>query len=287
MERICFVADSNSDIPTEICKELDIRILPFSVEVDGRHYVETISFTPLEYYEILENAKEIPKTSGLSPTAFLECFCSMRDEGFDCLICTTMASVGSSTYSAAVIAREWFYEQNPSSPFRIHIVDSKNYSIAYGWGVVSAARLYREGRNDNEILSFMETWFDRLVLYFVPFKLKYIKKSGRISAGVQIVGDALGIKPIIAIKYGEFINAGRARGIKPSLGATLDIFAEKYVPGTDYILMRGISIAEVEYTAAIAEEIAGRPPAVIFFCGPTITTNTGPYGVGLGYQAKK
>ena len=287
MVRICFVSDSNSDIPPELCKELDIRILPFSVVVDGRHYIETVSFTPMEYYEILENAKQIPKTSGLSPTAFLECFCSIRDEGFDCLICTTMASVGSSTYSAAVIAREWFYEQNPASPLRIHIVDSRNYSIAYGWGVVSAAQRYRDGCSENEILSFMETWFDRLVLFFVPFKLKYIKKSGRISAAVQVVGDALGIKPIIAIKYGEFINTGRARGIKPALRAALDIFAEKYVPDTDYILMRGINIDEVEYAAAITTEITGRPPVGIFFCGPTITTNTGPYGVGLGYQSKK
>ena len=43
--------------------------------------------------------------------------------------------------------------------------------------------------------------------------LKYLRKGGRLPAAVAVAGGMLGIKPLITIKEGKVVMAGKARGL--------------------------------------------------------------------------
>ena len=69
MQRIKLMTDSASDLPNELAQQLGIEIIPFPIAVDGKGYMEGVDFTPRQFYDIMQNAKEIPRRFRPSPTA--------------------------------------------------------------------------------------------------------------------------------------------------------------------------------------------------------------------------
>ena len=94
----------------------------------------------------------------------------------------------------------------------IHIIDSKTYSMAYGMPVIRAAQMVKEGATVEEILSEINDWLENVGVLFVPLNLKFVKKSGRVSAAAAFVGDALGLKPIITFEDGDSKVLNKIRG---------------------------------------------------------------------------
>ena len=288
MAKIKFLTDSNCDIPLPLAQELGIEILPFTITIDGREYQEAYSFTPSEYYRLLEASSDLPKTAQLSPAQFLAAFERAYAEGYTDAICTTMTSVGSGTYQKALLARSMFGELHPEERdrFAIHVIDSANYSISYGYGVILGARAALSGGDLTAVLAEMNGWFRRLETYFTVFNLKYIRKSGRIGPATHVIGEMMGIKPVLSNLNGTFKTEKMARGKALAIQGVADFFARRRRDGTDYVILRGVSDAEAQRLAALTTEICGYPPVGIFYAGPSISTNTGIEITGIGFCAK-
>ena len=286
MAKIKLMCDSNCDIPLSAAKELGIQIIPFVMTIDGREYLETVSFSPAEYYELLKAAKELPATSQITPMTFMEHFEQAEKEGYDAVICTTLASLGSGTFHNAMVTKDWFFEQHPDSGMEIHVLDSKNYSISYGYGVIRGAKAAQAGCSVEQVLSVMNEWFDHLETYFTVFTLKYVHKSGRISSASQILGEALGFRPVMSNLNGAFNLVERVRGNQAAIEAVARLFEKRRAEDTDYVVLRGESDIEAKALASLTTKIAGKPPVDIFYAGATLSTNTGPKTTGIGFMAK-
>ena len=146
-QKIKFVTDSASDIPRSLREELDILVLPFPIAMGAREYQDGVDFTATEFYDMLLAAPQIPTHAQLTPFVFSQCFEEAFRQGYTDLIYTSINSKGSATHQNALQAREEFYEDRPEAEetFRIHILDSRLYTMAYGWAVVQGARMAREG----------------------------------------------------------------------------------------------------------------------------------------------
>lgn len=289
MSKIKFICDSNCDIPPETARKFGIEILPFAITFEGQEYREGVSFTPAEYYEKLISLDYLPVTAQIPPTEFADALCRAYDEGYDCVIITTMTSRGSGTFQSAAVGKELFYENHPQvqDGFRVHILDSGNYTIAYGNGVIRGAEAYLNGAGEDEVLDIMKKWFASLEEYFSVFTLKWVSRSGRISSAVSTVCDLLGICPVLKIIDGVFSTIKKPRGRKAAMKYIAEKFRERWDGESDYVIVRGISDAEALELTALIEEIAGKPPVGIFYAGASITTNTGPYLAGTGFMAKE
>ena len=96
----------------------------------------------------------------------------------------------------------------------------------------------RRGLTAEEIAAVLEQFKKRVRIVAVVDSLKHLQKGGRLPAAVAIVGGALGIKPVLALKDGEIklVDKGRGRpgalvamfkqldalgGIDPRYGYTL------------------------------------------------------------------
>lgn len=64
----------------------------------------------------------------------------------------------------AIQARDEFYEDHPDAQdtFHIHIIDSKNYTMGYGWAVVQGAKMAAAGAQAGEIVDFIQDWVDHV-----------------------------------------------------------------------------------------------------------------------------
>lgn len=147
MAYIKFVTDSAADISPQVQKELDIQVLSFPIAMGDREYQDGVDFTPDEFYEKLLAAPQIPTHAQLTPFVFSECYEQAYENGYTHLIYISINSKGSATYQNSIQAREEFYEDHPEAKenFRITIINSRSYTMAYGWAVVQGAKMGATG----------------------------------------------------------------------------------------------------------------------------------------------
>lgn len=194
MQKIKISTDSTADIPREIREKLDIKVVPLTIVDGDRQYRDGYDLTPQEFYRILDESVVLPSSSQATPVQFMELYEETWKQGYTHLIHTSINSKGSSTFQSAVQARSFFFEEHPEAEknFSITLIDSLTYSMCYGWPVIAAARMVREGKDAEEITEYIQEWIAHARPMFVPLNLRCVKKSGRITPGCRFCGRRSG-----------------------------------------------------------------------------------------------
>ena len=288
MPKIKIVTDSGSDISVKHEDLYDIEVLPFKVAIGDDSYISRVDFDNAKFFEMMEDADEIPKTSQVTAFEFGELYGDLFDQGYTDIIYISINSAASATYNNAVQAKDQFFEDNPDAVDKLNIycVDSRNYSAAYGYAVVEAAKMADKGSSAEEIVAFLENWFEKVVIYFGIYSLKYAKKSGRIPAAAAFVGELIGLRPILRIFNKEIIIESKTRGDASVIPALCKQCAEQIEEGAPYIVICGDNIDTRDELAAALTETLGYPPADAYQIGAAVAVNSGPIAVGVAFKSK-
>lgn len=286
--RIRISTDSTADIPASLREDLDIAVLPLTILTEGAEYRDGYDISPEEFYPLLDAEDKLPMSAQVNPYQYAELFEQSWKAGCTDLIHTALNSKGSSTWQSAIQARDLFYEDHPEAKdaFHIHIIDSLNYSMGYGWAVIEAARRARDGASVEEIIAGIRDWVDNVRVAAVPLNLKCVRKSGRISAAAALIGDAVGIKPVITFEGGEVKTLSKIRGRKRAVSALIDLCKAERKPGTPYVVARAADGEEAARLMQAAREDLDQPPELMFYLGCVITINIGPEAIGIIYHKK-
>lgn len=287
MCNIKFITDSAADIPQSLREELNIQLLPFPIAVGGQEF-EDGNMAPQEFYKLLVSLPQIPTHAQLNPYLFEQTFRQAYEEGCTDLIYTSINSKASSTHQNALQAREEFYEDHPEAKgkFNIRIIDSLTYTMGYGWAVVEGARMAKNGSSPDEIEAFIRDWTEHVGILFVPFDLKFAKKSGRISAAAAFVGEALGLKPIMTFEDGQSKVLTKVRGEKNVIPTMLQLCKEDREENSPYMIIRADRPDQADLLTQTCTQEFGCAPALDYCIGAIIAINAGPNLIGLVYRKK-
>lgn len=241
MSKIIIMTDSCCDIPKETIEELGIRVIPFELSVGGQKFREIFDKSTQEVYELMSKTDEIPKHSQISPLTFAENYKELYSQGYTDIINVSINSQGSGTYNNSIIGKNDFFEENPEAKDKIRIfnLDSKCYTIFYGYPIMEAVKKIRKGAEAEEIVAYLTDWFDVCGIYAVPYNLKYVRKSGRISAAKAFAGELLGLKPIILFADGTTEIVDKIRGEKNIVPKLVECVEKNMTPQTPYIMLHG------------------------------------------------
>ena len=285
MARIKFPTDSASDISAALRKELNIEVLPFPIAMEDRELADGVDISPQSFYDLLLAAPRIPTHAQLTPYVFSQCFEEAWKAGYTDLIHTSINAKGSATYQNAIQTREEFYEDHPEArdSFRIHIIDSRNYTMGYGWAVVQGARM-AAGAKAGEIVDYIQDWVDHVRVIFAALDLRFAKKSGRVSAAAAFMGEALGLKPIMTFEDGESKVIAKVRGEKAVVKTMVELCKKERQTDAPYILLRGCNGEHADKLTAACCQDPGEAPALTTYIGGVIAINAGPNVVGLVYR---
>lgn len=288
MDKIKIITDTASDIDVITANENDIAILPFSIIVDDKVYKEQYDLSKEEYWDILNESENIPTTSQVSPQDFLDCYIEQYKLGYNKFIVVTINGTASGTFNSANLAKGMFEETYPGE-VEFKFIDSKLYTALYGKPVLDASKLIKEGKAFSEVCDFLEERISKMRAYAYMTTLKFAKKSGRISILSAVVGEALGLKPIMKIFDRKVEVMAKTRGEKAAISKVLELVKEDAynVENEDIVLVHGCNTEET--LVKIEEEIKKvlNPKSVIRWkLGCCITTNTGPETIGVLYYGK-
>ena len=94
----------------------------------------------------------------------------------------------------------------------VYAVDTKNLSSGSGHLVLDAAKMAKEGKSVEEILSYVEKMADKVEASFVIDSLKYLHKGGRCSGVAALGANVLKLKPCIEVVDGAMTVGKKYRG---------------------------------------------------------------------------
>jgi DegV family protein with EDD domain len=220
MEKIKIITDSACDLDLDYLKELDVKMIPITVNFGDKSYEDRVTLTTKEFYNKLDTVKELPKTSQIPPVTYQKEFKKYLDEGYS-IVCLCFSSRLSGTYQSACVAKEILETD------KIDVIDTKGASVGFGLIVREAALGAKQGKTREEIVNRAIYMRDRMEHIFAVGFLDMLKKGGRISTTQAVIGSMLNVKPILQFKDGYILPYDKVRGRKAIIKKMIDTMKER------------------------------------------------------------
>ena len=289
MSKIQIMTDSASDISFEDEKKYSISVIPFPVTLGEQTYISRVDFDNEQFYDLMAQHDEIPKTSQITPFQFQEIYLREAEAGVTDLIMVLINSEGSNTYENSLQAIELFYEDHPEyrDSFHIHSIDGMGYNALYGSPVIHAAQMREEGASVDEIVEYLTEILPWRQIYFGIYDLKYAAKSGRIPTAAAFVGSALNLKPVMKIYDRSITTAAKCRGEHKLVEKVAEMSIADMEPGTPYELIYGNDTVCLEELRGLMVQKLGYEPTGAYQIGAAVAANAGPKVAGVAFTRKK
>lgn len=286
MKKMVLVTDSCSDLTKEQVEQMDIRIIPLTVEIEGvtyAHYPDERELKIETFYQKLRD-KKVAKTSLINVGSFLVFFESFLKEGYDILY-IGFSSALSGTLQSAKVASEELKEQYPND--RIVIVDSLCASMGQGLLIWNAWKLKEKGKTIDEIADWVNSNKLNLVHLFTVDDLGTLKRGGRLSDTQAFLGSLLRIKPILHVDdQGRLVPLKKARGRSFSLEAMVEQMKDRITtPENQTIFIsHGDCLDEALSVGQMIKDQYKVKDIVYNHIGPIIGAHSGPGTIAIFFM---
>ncbi len=289
MSKIQIMTDSASDISRADEQKYSIAVIPFPITLGDRTYISREDFDNEQFFDLMAQCDEIPKTAQITPFQFQEIYLQQAQAGVTDLIMVLINSKGSSTYDNSVQAIDLFYEEYPQyrDVLHIHSFDGMGYNAVYGAPVVHAAKMRAECASLEEILKYLTDILPRRKAYFGIYDLKYAAKSGRIPTAAAFVGTALNMKPVMKIFDRSITTAAKCRGERKLVEKVAQMSIADMEPGTPYEIAYGNDTACLEELRRLMVQQLGYEPVAVYQMGAAVAVNSGPRVVGVAFTSRE
>lgn len=219
------VTDSNSGITQALSKELGIYTIPMPFLINGEQYLEDINLNQEQFYEKLKDDTAQISTSQPSVYDVSELWKKLLEE-YDDIVCIPMSSGLSETcHSLTHLAETEFAG-------KVYVVDNKRISITQKSAVYDALALIKQGKNAKEIAEWLTETAMQSSIYIMVDTLKYLKKGGRLTPAVAMIGTLLKIKPVLQIQGAKLDQFAKPRNLNKAkeimINAMKDDFANRF-----------------------------------------------------------
>ncbi|MFH1834467.1 MAG: DegV family protein [bacterium] len=270
------VVDSTADLPDYLAADPNISMVPLTVYFGEEAYLDWVEIKPVEFYERLVTAAELPRTSQPSAGAFLEEYRRLR-ERYERVYSVHLSRQLSGTCASAEVAQ--------SQIDGVKVVDSQLATGGIALLVDRLVELLDRGTPEEEFDAYIDRFVAGKTFYFLPTTLDQLLKGGRIGRASHLVGTLLNIKPVLSIDEGVVDVYRKVRGLRQALEVMRDGLLERTQPGliTYVSLSHALNQPVLEQLRELVEgatdrEIRIRLTSVV---GSVIGTYAGPGAVAL------
>ena len=288
MKKTGILTDSHSGITQEEAKKLGIYVLPMPFYINDQCHYEGKDISREEFIELLKNDENV-STSQPSPEAVMNLWVEILKEYEELVYIPISSGLSGSCSTAMAMAQNDDYEG------KVFVVDNGRVSTPMKQSVLDAIELLNEGCSAKEIKNRLEDAKGKMGIFVAVDDLKYLKKGGRISSSVALVGGMLKVKPILKFDIGTLDSFKNCRGLIKAKTVMIEEvkrivttdYAEDFEKGNVHIL--AASSADEEETKKWVNEIQEAFPGIKVlwdYLPMGITCHIGPGGLGIGYSVR-
>ena len=280
--------DSCCDLPIEYVRENNIRFARISCSYNGENYYDDLgqTLTHKKFFEDLRNGA-MPLSSQPSVDEFFSNFKAIIEAGRDIIyICVSTGLSG--TENSARVARDMILEEYNDA--KIEIVNTLTASIGQGLLVMKAVEMKKQGKTLEDIKEYIIDIRPYFNTYMTVDDLHHLKRGGRLSTAMALIGIVLHVKPILTLnKEGKVSVIGKVRGRKASISKLASIVCERIENPEEQII--GISHGDsLEDALKLKEEILSNVKVkdiLVNYNGPGVATHGGPGNLAVFFIGKE
>ncbi len=272
--KIALVTDSTCDLSQEIIDFYQINVLPLNVNFGDNHYLDKVTITPDQFYDMLSTSPVFPSTSQVNEQSYVNLYSHLASH-YDAIISIHLSSNLSGTFSsgekaAAKISKEF------DKP--IYVFDSKTLSGTLGLLVHRAAKAIESGMELEEIKVSIDEWIKKTRIYVSVKTLKYFILGGRVSKPKGFISNLLNIKPIVSItEDGKSTLIGKTFSQKSNMKKVMKIITQLNTENKikDYIILHAHNTEGADSYTQSMKELTGKDPVSVVNISPAIGVNAG------------
>ncbi|KIU24798.1 DegV family protein [Weissella cibaria] len=283
MAQVKIVTDSTAMLTPEEAAELDVKIVPLSITIDGTSYQDGVTLSRVEFMDKMAEAKNLPQTSQPALGYFTEVYESIMAADPETQIISIHLTKGLSGTADAARQAALMVEGD------ITTLDSEFIDRAEGFQVLAAAKLAAAGASKEAVLAEIQRVRDNTQLYLTVSNLDNLVAGGRLSKTAGFIAGVLNIKVGAHIEQGNINVEVKGRGAK-STKAYLKKIVEQMQAAPNGVAAIGISHAgipvEAQELADKVNEIFPDVKIVVQQTSPTVSTHTGTGAIGFSYLLK-
>ena len=220
--KVLISTDTSCLIKQDVFKGYDINLFPLNVIVDGEEFLDGVSINQEQLHADMRAKKSI-KTSTPPLGEVVEYFEKLLAKGYDHIIHFTISSKLSSMFELFSNVAKQNFEG------KVTIINSYALSSAMLAEVFLAYDQAQKGTPVEEIVKMVEEYkLQQNSIFFIPENLTALKNGGRISPAIALIGNSIGIKPVIVLEDGELKKSDMIRNVKRTMTDRISASLEKF-----------------------------------------------------------
>lgn len=283
MSGISIITDSTADLSRELIARYQVTVVPLAVVFGQDAYKDGVDIDTRRLFGLVEQNRQLPKTSSPSPEVFRSVFEEAVADGSQALYIGISSQFSASAQNAMLAAGAFPEGQ-------VRVFDSANLSTGIAHLVLYACDLVSQGRQMDEILAALEAARPKVRTSFKMDRLDYMHMGGRCTGVQALLSSVLKIRPVISVVDGGMIVAGKVRGSnKKSLDWMMDRFEEDVRQGLvkdNRVFLTHTGVHEdAVYMAGRVREIMPEMQEILETpAGSVIGSHCGPGTIGILYM---
>lgn len=233
--RIAVVTDSAAALDPELVERLSARgnfvlvPMPVTIRTPGTPDRQLQDLTAAEVDEAIMLAHvmgQTVSTSGPAPGVFADVYDELASRGFTHVISVHLSGELSGTVEAARTGARLSRLGSEG----VSVVDSRTVAGAYGHAVVRALEVLNSASAENDryptpaqLVDYIQSICEQSTLYFYIPTLDALRRGGRVSPALAMVGQMFQIKPIGTITEGKLAYVERPRTAARALERLVEV----------------------------------------------------------------
>ncbi|WP_455682692.1 DegV family protein [Thomasclavelia sp.] len=233
MKKIAVLADSGCQLLIGSLEDQGIYIVPLTITMGNETYLDLKEITALEVFKRMEKTGEIVKTSQPSTGSIQEAVHKIKAAGYEHIIALSIATGLSSTLNGMKLACDMV-------GIPVTLIDTKGTASNHRYLIRVAKKLIDEGKDIDEIESILTDMVEHSGTLIMAPNLDHLKKGGRITPAVAMLGNLLKIVPVMKLNYelgGRIDTLDKVRTVKKANLKIIDHMVDVCgVNNNDYII---------------------------------------------------
>ncbi len=271
---IALVTDSACDLEQQLFDRYQINMVPININFGDNHYLDKVTIQPEQFYSMLEDCAEYPKTAQVNENTFINLYSHLASH-YDSVIAVHISDKLSGTFfssekAAQKISREF------NKP--ISVINSRNLSGSLGLIVLRVAQAIESGLPHDQIVTLAERWARNARIFVSVKNLKYMVRGGRVSHTKGLIARILNINPIVSLdESGKALvfdkTFSQEANMKKVMKHVEKIKEEKDI--WNYIVLHANNKKAADWYAGKMEGLTGLKPVSVVNISPVIGANAG------------
>jgi len=272
--KIALVTDSTCDLSQDLIDNYQVNMLPININFGENHYLDKVTIQPEQFYTLLKENKNYPKSSQVNEKAFTNLYSHLASH-YDSVIAIHLSDKLSGTFNSSQKAAQAISKEFGKP---ISVINSRNLSGALGLLVLRAARAIEEGHSHDEVVEMTQKWTSDLKIFVSVRDIIYLIRGGRLSAAKGLIARLLNVNPIVSIdETGKAIVFGKAFNQKANMEKVMSHVSKISKGKTiwNYTVLHANNIDAANWYSEKMELLTGKTPASVVNISPIIGANAG------------